>query len=131
MVAGDAAGFVINTGIKLMGINLAIASGKCAAEAAVLAKSREDYSEATLKEYAALLEPDVLAPMRLHKRAAKLMSSPRLFNQYADMINNVMDQMVTDQGAEQGGLLRVARKEAAAIGLRQVASDALLGVRSL
>jgi len=56
LVAGDAAGFCANTGIVLMGMNLAIASGKCADDTAIHACQQGDFSAATLAHYRTLLD---------------------------------------------------------------------------
>jgi len=51
-----AAGFCANTGIVLMGMNLAIASGKCADDTAIHACQQGDFSAATLAHYRTLLD---------------------------------------------------------------------------
>src|SRR3989454_10801326 len=51
LLAGDAAGFLINNGYTFRGVDLAIASGIAAARAAVDARARGDFSAAGLASY--------------------------------------------------------------------------------
>lgn len=49
LIVGDAAGFVLNTGWMVRGMDFAIASGEFAAKAVIKAKKAEDYSKQGLK----------------------------------------------------------------------------------
>ncbi|MCM1564384.1 MAG: FAD-dependent oxidoreductase [Dehalobacter sp.] len=132
LVAGDAAGFVVNTGIVLQGMNLALASGRCAGETAVLACQKGDPSTAVLSRYTTLLEQGIaLSEMKAHKKAPEFMRSPRLFDQYPDLLNNVMEQMVTVGSDPRQSLMRMAKKELGNVKLMDVVRDALMGVRAL
>ncbi len=51
MIAGDAAGFSFSNGLVLQGMNYAIASGIAAAETAIEAKSKNNFSEEALAAY--------------------------------------------------------------------------------
>jgi len=57
LVAGDAAGLTLITGLVLEGANFAIASGKAAAETVIRAKLIVDQRQACLKEAGDLLIP--------------------------------------------------------------------------
>ncbi|CDX03962.1 Protein FixC [Desulfitobacterium hafniense] len=132
MVAGDAAGFVVNTGITLQGMNLAIASGKCAGEAAVKAWQKRDFSAAALSEYEKLLSEGVaLNAMKTHSRAPELMSSSRMFSEYPDMINDLLEQVLTVGSGPQELLMNIARREIKKIGWMNVIHDGMTGVKSL
>ena len=86
LVAGDAAGFVCNTGISLQGMNFAIASGVAAAETVVEAKKAGDFSQRTLRRYLERLESGfVLQDLRTFKRAPVFLLNPRLYRTYPDL----------------------------------------------
>ncbi|NLI93128.1 MAG: FAD-dependent oxidoreductase [Peptococcaceae bacterium] len=132
MVAGDAAGFVVNTGITLQGMNLAIASGKCAGEAAVKACRKQDFSVSSLSEYETLLSEGVaLNAMKTHRRAPELMSSSRLFSEYPDMVNDLLEQIVTIGPGPQELAMKIAWREMKKIGWKNLIHDGLTGVKSL
>ncbi|MBN1317388.1 MAG: FAD-dependent oxidoreductase [Anaerolineales bacterium] len=132
LVAGDAAGFCVNTGILLMGMNLAIASGKCAGETAIHACQQGDFSASTLSYYETILEQGIaLSAIKTHRLAPKFMQSPRLFDQYPDMINNVMERMVTVGAQPHDSALKIARAELGKIKLADLLRDGWTGVRAL
>ncbi|MDD5094776.1 MAG: FAD-dependent oxidoreductase, partial [Dehalococcoidia bacterium] len=112
LVAGDAGGFCVNTGLVLMGMNLAIASGKSAGETAIHACQKGDFSASTLRHYLTLLNRGAaLSSMKTHRLAPAFMSSPRLFDQYPDMLNNFMERLVTIDPEPHKSALSIAREE--------------------
>jgi len=83
LVAGDAAGLVLVTGIYLHGINYAMISGEAAAETVIEASKRGDFSDATLSQYKTLLKrKHVLADFRKFQRAPNFLNNSRLQNIY-------------------------------------------------
>lgn len=133
ILVGDAAGMVVNTGLVLMGMNLAIASGKCAAETAIKACGTGDFSASVLeKDYTKALENCVvLSALKTHQKAPEFMSSPRMFDQYPDMINDMMEEMVTVGPGPRKGVMAISRSALKKIKLRDLARDGWLGVKSL
>src|SRR3989338_1343352 len=51
LVVGDAAGLIVNSGITLRGMDMAIASGMAAAEAVKIAMGKNDFSKKSLSHY--------------------------------------------------------------------------------
>lgn len=51
MIVGDAAGLCLNLGYTVRGMDLAIASAQAAAQTAIDAKARQDFSAASLAGY--------------------------------------------------------------------------------
>lgn len=132
MVAGDAGGFGVNTGIVLMGMNLAIASGKCAGDMAIQAVQQGDFSASFLRKYTKLLEESVaLSAMKIHQRAPELMRVPRMFDQYPDFANNFMERLVTVNPGIQESALSIARSEIRTVRVLDLLRDGWLGVKSL
>ncbi len=99
LVAGDAAGLTLATGLLLEGANFAVASGKAAAEAIIQAKSRGDFSKRTLSSYQGLLANSfVLKDLKTFKRAPRLLENPRLYQQYPELVGELAEKIFTNDG---------------------------------
>ena len=62
LVAGDAAALCANLGFTLRGMDLAVESGRLAAQTAIAAKEKDDYSAEVLSDYQAALESSFVIP---------------------------------------------------------------------
>lgn len=94
LVAGDAAGFSLNIGVTVRGMEYAMASGYIAAQAAIQAKAAEDFSANKLSAYQNLLEDSfVMKDFKSFKHAPHVMENPRFFNQYPEMLTSLMRDM--------------------------------------
>jgi electron transfer flavoprotein-quinone oxidoreductase len=83
LLVGDAAGFVINTGTTVRGMDLAMASGVIAARSAVQAKRDKLEPAACLAHYRVSLEASfVMREMRAHRRAHAVLAMPHLYSHY-------------------------------------------------
>ena len=100
MVVGDAAGFCINLGFTVRGMDYAIASGEAAAQTAIEAKSKGDYSNATLGGYKTRLEQGiVLKDLATYSRAPHFIEhTTRLYKEYPEMVEKIFMQMFTMDG---------------------------------
>ena len=134
LVAGDAAALCLAAGIWLEGVNFAMASGMYAAEAAAEALAANDTSAVGLAGYERRLNDTfVLRDHRKLRRAPSLVLSDRVQHLYPHMIANTVERMFrVDNPAPKPGLRRVLNEERkrAGVKLRDLASDALDGLRS-
>jgi len=87
MIIGDAAGLV-NISFYHEGSNLAMASGKCAGETAIVAKEKSDYSKQTLALYEDKLNQGfVMKDLKRYKDAPQILdSTPELFSLYPQKV---------------------------------------------
>ena len=86
MVAGDAAGLCLSTGIYIEGINYAIQSGRAAGDAAIAACERRDFSRDTLSNYLELLRKrHVAGDFHAYRHAPDFVNSERLQNLYPEL----------------------------------------------
>lgn len=95
LVIGDAAGFTINAGFVVRGIDLAIASGIAAAQAILGSTSAAEIGP----NY--LLQLDQIGLTGTMKRFAgypALMSNPRIFTEYPGLVHDVFHGMFTVGG---------------------------------
>ena len=82
MIVGDAAGFCLNLGFTVRGMDLAIASAQAAATTVIAAKERADFSASSLAQYKRELEQScVMRDMQHFRKIPALMENPRLFSQ--------------------------------------------------
>lgn len=98
LVAGDAAMMV--NGFHREGSNLAMTSGRLAAETVIHAKEVGDFSARTLVRYRELLEDSfVLKDLKKYRNLpAYIASHPEIFSIYPEMINQAADEFLTIDG---------------------------------
>lgn len=100
LVLGDAAGFCLNLGFTVRGMDYAIESGRQAALTVLEAKKKGDYSNAVLSGYRGRLHSTfVLQDMETYKHApAFIEHSPRMFKEYPELVENIFADMFTVEG---------------------------------
>ncbi len=95
------------------GTNMAMASGMIAGEVLVRAKKADDFSDSRLLEYRRQLDDSYV--MREHKRkknyASVLKNDQRFFNDYPELIAEVLRDLVTVDGVDKGSKHSAARKK--------------------
>lgn len=99
VVVGDAAGFV--NPLNREGANLAMLSGRLAAQAIIEAKAREDFSAAALSRYRERLD-DSIVMQDLHKirnLTDFAHARPHLLREYPRVLSNVAREYLTVDGA--------------------------------
>lgn len=133
MLAGDAAGFGVNTGLVLMGMNLALSSGMCAGEVAAEAIKKNDVSKAGMGvAYTRALENSVaLSAMKQHRLAPDFISSPRLYGQYPDALNSLLKSMLQLGPGPQKKTRHMFKDAFGGIKTKDLVRDALIGVRAI
>lgn len=99
LIAGDAAGFCLNVGYTVRGMDLAIESGRLAAGAAIEAKQKNDFSAQTLDIYQkSLVDSFVIKDLRLYANLPTVLENPRIFTEYPQMAADIMQKMFTIDG---------------------------------
>lgn len=133
LLAGDAAGFVLSTGLRVEGANYAIMSGVAAAEAIKHAREKNDYSGTSLAVYTDLLtQYGLLSDFRRFKHASQFLKNPRLYQQYPEAVCRMAEAIFTvDPGPKKGmlGLFRDSIKDPMSVG--NVIKDAIGAWRAL
>jgi electron transfer flavoprotein-quinone oxidoreductase len=130
VMVGDAAGFGINTGLIIRGIDLAIVSGLAAANAVIKADG-DTTRIGTL--YIEQLEKLALLPsMRLFFGWHKILEMPRLFSEYPALANDAMKYLFTVDGRVPArmdkAMLEIVRRH---VTLGQLITDCWRGYRAL
>ncbi len=99
LVAGDAAGFLINNGYTFRGVDLAMASGLAVAEAAEAARKAGGMSAANLASYGAFLRArNVLTDLETFAKAPLYLKNERLFDVYPRLLVELAERVYRVDG---------------------------------
>jgi electron transfer flavoprotein-quinone oxidoreductase len=94
LVAGDAAGFSMNIGVTVRGMEYALASGYLAAQAVIQARAKNDFTRAGLATYETLLKNSfVLQDFINFKESLEVLEYPPLFKHYPELAGNIMKDL--------------------------------------
>ncbi|MGI9953142.1 FAD-dependent oxidoreductase [Moorellaceae bacterium AZ2] len=128
LIIGDSAGFVINLGYTIRGMDLAILSGVAAARAVLGEKKPELIGPAYMRELDNL---QVLPAMRAARRYVEFLDVPRLYRQYPQLAVSLFRKLFTVDGGVQRSIktqLIEAIKESG-LSVWDVFKDGLGGLR--
>ncbi|UWG96682.1 FAD-dependent oxidoreductase [Dehalobacter sp. DCM] len=134
LIVGDAAGFTINSGLVIRGMDLAIGSGIAAADAVLEAQKKGDYSDASLSAYSRNLENSfVMKDLKLYAKAPDFMESDRLYKKYASMVNQLFGDIYTHDLTPKERLMKTAVKSMKdnGISMLDLIKDGWKGVKAL
>lgn len=127
LVVGDAAGFAINAGFVVRGIDLAIASGIAAAEAVVSCPDPSMLGQAYKQQLEKL---GVIGTMQRFAGFPELMSNPRIFREYPGLIHEVLEGLFSVHGGVPEKITDVVRHSISRHGgLGSLLADAWKGWR--
>lgn len=134
VVAGDAAGMCLNTGLTLRGMDLAAGSGQAAAHGIAAALAAGDVSATGLAGYReALFAGFVGQDLRTYASAPAFLDNPRLYEDYGALLAGVLHDVLRHDLSPRRPLARTAAAAVRAAGIpwRTLAGDAWRGVRAL
>lgn len=128
MMVGDAAGFCINTGTMIRGIDLAIVSGAAAAKA-ILAAEGSGIGEKYMQN---LEEMSLIPTMKLFAGWPQITSIPRMTKEYPDLMNEALEYMFHVDGKVPEKMTKALRSITKKhVGMCQMISDGWRGFRSI
>ncbi|QNB46738.1 FAD-dependent oxidoreductase [Thermanaerosceptrum fracticalcis] len=134
LLVGDAAGFVINTGYMVRGMDLAIQSGYLAAQAVLKAKKAGNFGKDNLKKQyeEKIKESFIYKDLSTFKKAHSFMENPRLYSAYPELMEEIMYKVftvtTTPQKPLREKLMGVVRGK---VPLTKLIADAWKGATSL
>ena len=101
VVIGDAAGFNLNLGHIIRGMDLAIMSAQCAAAAILKAHETGDYSASSLSLYGDLLKQDpAIVTMTEQVKRFEQMENPYDCDAFPQWINDLADKSIAVNGTQ-------------------------------
>jgi electron transfer flavoprotein-quinone oxidoreductase len=95
VLIGDAAGFVINMGSSIRGMDLAIWSGMAVAKAILEAPTPIEVGP----QYMANIAKELLPTMKVYEGFPKIMEIPRIFTEYPKLVNEIMHYLYAVDGS--------------------------------
>ncbi len=133
MVAGDAAGFCINLGFTVRGMDFAIASGEAAAQTAIEAKEKGDFSSAALAGYKSRLEQGfVMKDLQTYSKApAFIEHTTRLYKEYPEMVEKIFLEMFTMDGKPGQKMIKKMLPIVRQAGIFNLMKDGIKGVGAI
>ena len=128
LMVGDAAGFCINTGTMIRGIDLAILSGVAAARA-ILAAERNGIGEKYMQN---LEEMSLIPTMKLFAGWPQITSIPRMTKEYPDLMNEALEYMFHVDGKVPEKMTKALRSITKKhVGMCQMISDGWRGFKAI
>lgn len=134
LLVGDAAGFTLNTGMTIRGMDLAAGSALAAAAAVEKGLAAQDVGAAMTDAYASELASTwVGADMATYAKAPAFLETERMYEQYGQLLADVMYGVFNHDLTPRRHVLSVARdaQRQSGLKLREVARDGLAAVRAL
>ena len=99
LVAGDAAGHLLNNGYTFRGVDMAIVSGVAAAQTILEARKRKDYSAQSLQTYERRLrEEPALKDMYTFSKVPRYLRNNRLYGVYPELVCNAAEAIYRVDG---------------------------------
>ncbi|MDR1622354.1 MAG: FAD-dependent oxidoreductase [Synergistaceae bacterium] len=124
LVIGDAAGLTLNLGHKVRGMDLAVISAQCAAQAILEAKSREDFTASSLRKYKDLLDvSSAIQNIEARDKYLEFMENPLLYNAYPLMIVDMLARLFVVKGGRAQTIFDDILKNIEALGKNQIEND--------
>jgi len=111
LVAGDSAGFALNLGFTVRGMEYALASGYYAAKAVIEAKKSGRYDAAALAIYQQSLEESfVLKDFKTFKDTPRVLANPHLFGHYPELVGNLLRDLYAVPAGPKSPVFTTLRK---------------------
>ncbi|HEY7587392.1 MAG TPA: FAD-dependent oxidoreductase [Thermoplasmata archaeon] len=132
LVAGDAAGFLINNGYTFRGVDLAMASGIAAAEAAEAAREAGGMTAANLAVYERFLRSrNVLTDLERFSRTPLYLKNERLFDVYPRLLLEIAQRVYTVDGTGKDLLRDVVLEKTSGLSKLRLLLDLMKGAGSM
>ncbi len=113
LVAGDAAGFALNLGLTVRGMEFAVASGVLAGEVADEALTKGDTSAQFLSLYEKKLkESFVLRDLETFRHSREVLDNPRLLKVYPKFLCELLRDLYTVDSGPKASLYKTAKEAA-------------------
>lgn len=134
LVAGDAAGFVLNLGYIVRGMDFAMASGEAAAKTVMAAIKNNNFTRQGLSLYQQFLEDDfVFRDLKAYRKGPRFMDNERMYKTYPQLAAGLASKIFTVDGTPPLHLLGkiLNQVKESRVGLVQLAGDSWKGARDL
>lgn len=134
MLIGDAAGFTLNTGLTIRGMDLAAGSALAASRAIHRALEKNDFGQEAMDTYPKnLSEGFVGKDLATYARAPEFLDNKRVYTQYGLLLSDVMHEVYNLNTVPREHLARAAARtlRGSKLRVRDVVRDVWHGLRAL
>lgn len=134
IIIGDAAGFTLNTGLTIRGMDLAAGSALAAVAAINKAFEANNFGQAAMDVYRTELDATFVGQdMKTYKLAPAFLERPRMYKDYGRLGAEVFYGIFNHDLTPRRHLMRVAMDafKASGLKLKDLISDGIAGIRSL
>ena len=134
LIVGDAAGFTLNTGLTIRGMDFAAGSALAAAKTIDNALKNKDFSQSAMSKYRTELDSTwVGKDMKTYKNAPAFFETSRLYGDYGQLLADIFYRIFNHDLTPRKRLISVALGAFKASGLKvtSLIRDAFFGLKSL
>ena len=134
VIIGDAAGFTLNTGLTIRGMDLAAGSALAASTAVHSALESSDFSQAAMDRYLSELKSSFVGQdMQTYAKAPAFLERPRMYKDYGRLAAEVFYGVFNHDLRPRRHIMKVAMDafKASGLRLRDLISDGLAGIKAL
>ena len=134
VIIGDAAGFTLNTGLTIRGMDLAAGSALAASTAVHAALESGDFSQAAMDRYLSELKSSFVGQdMQTYAKAPAFLERPRMYKDYGRLAAEVFYGVFNHDLRPRRHIMKVAMDafKASGLRLRDLISDGLAGIKAL
>ncbi|MBI3015908.1 MAG: FAD-dependent oxidoreductase [Candidatus Tectomicrobia bacterium] len=133
LTVGDAAGFCLNLGVTVRGMDYALASGVLAGQAALAAHQQGDFSRQTLSAYDRSVQESFIGKdFKSYRQVPSFLANPRLYTLYPRALTGAFKDLYRVTENSKGKILRGFRNSLfSRIPLGQALGDVIRGYRAL
>ena len=132
LVAGDAAGHLLNNGYTFRGVDIAIQAGVAAAQTLLEARKKQDYSAGTLQTFERKLRADpALNDMYTFNRVPAYLRKGRLYNIYPELVCAAAEAVYRVDGEGKKKIFKELRSQAKGrVSIFSLVRDMISGART-
>lgn len=134
LLVGDAAGFTLNTGLAIRGMDLAAGSALAAVKAALAALEANDFSQAAMDKYQTELDASFVGKdMKTYKNAPHFLENKRMYESYGPLLSSILFDLFNIDTKPARPAVKVALAAFKRSGLKvlDVVRDAISAAKSL
>ncbi|MFP7707693.1 FAD-dependent oxidoreductase [Trueperella sp. LYQ141] len=134
LLIGDAAGFTLNTGLTIRGMDLATESARCAAKIVNQALTDENYTEDLTTVYRQALADSFLGQdMATYQRTPAFLENERMYKSHGKLAVDIFNELFTLDTTPRKRAVSIALRaiKRSGIGLLTIAKDAWHATRAL
>lgn len=134
LIVGDAAGFTLNTGMTIRGMDFAAGSGLAAAKTIIKALEKQDFSQSAMDNYRNELNSNwVGKDVKTYKNAPHFLETSRMYEDYGQLLANIFYKVFNHDLTPRKRMKAVAMEafKESNVKLKNLVRDMFVGLKSL